>query len=638
MIIYEALASEFSSDVNANAIESRILANFRSKAGISASQAEVASWRNSLMYMNNALMGAGIPDDAGVAIEYRVPQTSKRVDFLLTGRDEAGADTAIIVELKQWTEARATAKDAVVETFLGGRDREVLHPSYQAWTYAALIRDFNDAAHDDQIKIRPCAYLHNMTSDLAVRCEQYAPYLEKAPLFVRDDSQRLQQFLARYIRKGDRKAVLYQIEHGTLRPSKSLADQLVSMLDGNQEFKLIDDQKLIFEEALARCQRAQRGTKQVVVVEGGPGTGKSVVSINLLVTLTKQGLIAQYVTRNAAPRAVYESKLTGSLHKTHFGNLFRSSGGYVDSAENDIDALIVDEAHRLNEKSAFYGNLGTNQIAEIIRAARFSIFFVDDDQRVTLKDIGEKAKIVDVARQAGARVFEATLESQFRCNGSDGYLAWINHVLDIRPTATTTLEGIDYEFHVCGSPIELRDRIYQRNKLRNKSRMVAGYCWDWKGKKDDTIKDVVIPEHGFEAKWNLDKDGGLWILMPDSVTEVGCIHTCQGLELDYVGVIIGPDLVVRNGRVITDAKARSSQDRSIRGHKTMAKDDPEGTATVVDRIIKNTYRTLMTRGLKGCYVFCTDAETNQYLKDCAGFQTETAVLKVAEPGQPLNNQ
>lgn len=164
------------------------------------------------------------------------------------------------------------------------------------------------------------------------------------------------------------------------------------------------------------------------------------------------------------------------------------------------------------------------------------------------------------------------------------------------------------------SPLDLRAKIVHMNRLTNKSRMVAGYCWDWKGKRDPNIKDVVIPEYDFEARWNLDKDGSLWILMPESVSEVGCIHTCQGLELDYVGVIIGPDLIVRNGSVLTNPDARSSQDRSIFGRKKMAKLDPEGTAKALDRIIRNTYRTLMTRGLKGCYLFCCDPETNQYFQ------------------------
>jgi DUF2075 family protein len=188
-------------------------------------------------------------------------------------------------------------------------------------------------------------------------------------------------------------------------------------------------------------------------------------------------------------------------------------------------------------------------------------------------------------------------------------------VLQIEETATDSLDSVDYDFRVCVSPNELFDMIVQRNTVANKARLVAGYCWDWKGKKDPAIKDIVISEHNFEKRWNLDKDGPLWIVSPESVDEVGCIHTSQGLELDYVGVIFGPDFVIRDGVAVTDASKRSSQDSSIRGYKTMLKNDPERARKLTERVIKNTYRTLMTRGQKGCYLFATDAETNRYFRE-----------------------
>ncbi len=631
MIVYEALRGEFTEDVFSNVIEQRILEAYQRQTGASTSQSEVESWKNSMQYMNNALQSAAIPADAGVAIEFTIPQSSKRIDFLLTGRDAQDRDTAVIVELKQWSEALPTGKDAVVATFLGGAVREVLHPSYQAWTYAALIGDFNEAAHDGRIRLQPCAYLHNMVADAALKDDFYAQHLERAPLFSRGDSQALQAFLRRHIRKGDRKRVLYRLEQGRLKPSKSLAEHLASLLQGNREFVLIDEQKQVYEQALSMAAAAQQGAKQVLIVEGGPGTGKSVVAINLLVALTGRELVAQYVTRNAAPRAVFQAKLAGTMRKTHITNLFKSSGSYVDAPADMIDVLIVDEAHRLNEKSGMYGNLGEHQVAEIIRAAKLSVFFVDDDQRVTMQDVGEKALLRSMAEREGASVQEMALTSQFRCNGSDGYLAWVNHVLGVRASANTTLGGLDYHFEVCDSPHALRERIVAHNAVNNRSRMVAGYCWDWKGKKDPSIRDVVMAEYGFAARWNLDKDGGLWIMQPDSVEEVGCIHTCQGLELDYVGVIIGPDLLVRGGQIVTDASQRSSQDRSIRGYKSWLKRDPQAARNAADRIIRNTYRTLLTRGMKGCYLFCTDPETNAYFRQAAsGGMEPGALAMVAE--------
>jgi len=168
--------------------------------------------------------------------------------------------------------------------------------------------------------------------------------------------------------------------------------------------------------------------------------------------------------------------------------------------------------------------------------------------------------------------------------------------------------------------------------------MVAGYCWAWKGKKNPDVEDVNTPEYGF-SMWDLDFDGSLWLIAPDSVCKIGCIHTCQGLELDYIGVIIGPDFVVRDGKVVTDAAKRSSQDRSIRGYRPMLREDPQRAKALADRIIKNTYRTLMTRGQKGCYVFCVDRETNAYFKEFIGYPRDAPPdghqwLEAAEPVLP----
>lgn len=155
-----------------------------------------------------------------------------------------------------------------------------------------------------------------------------------------------------------------------------------------------------------------------------------------------------------------------------------------------FDVLIVDEALLLNEKSGLFSNLGENQIKELINAARLTIFFLDESQRVTLKDIGSKQEIMRWAIEAGAEVEELTLASQFRCNGSDGYLAWVDNALQIRETANETLDCAEYEFKVFDDPEDLRKVIVQKNRVLNKSREVAGYCWDWASKKDPAAMDI----------------------------------------------------------------------------------------------------------------------------------------------------
>ena len=617
MIVYLADKLSFREDVLSNRIEEKIQACFRARRASSVGASEIASWKNSLGFMDRVLSDPDIPDDSGVAIEYGVPNSAKRIDFVLTGTNALRQKTAVIVELKQWSDAEVTGKDAVVRTFLNGSKREVPHPSYQAWCYAALLEDYNETVRTEPIRLHPCAYLHNCGNAAAIRHPHYKEHLDRAPVFLKDDATKLREFLRGHVRHGDKGQAIYEINAGRIRPSKNLGDCLLSLLKGNKEFVLIDDQKVVYETALDLAEKAAGRRKQTLIVEGGPGTGKSVVAINLLVELTAREKVTTYVTKNSAPRAVYQSKLRGSFTQDRISNLFKNSGSFVDCDSDTFDVLVVDEAHRLNEKSGMFKNKGENQIKELIEASKLSVFFVDGAQRVTMHDIGDVESIRNWAHRCRSEVTELTLESQFRCNGSDGYLAWVDNTLGIRSTANASLEGIAYDFRVCDRASELRNLIRERNAANNKSRMVAGYCWDWVSKKEAGRMDIVLPEEDFAAQWNLDTDGSLWILKPDSVEQVGCIHTCQGLELEYVGVIFGPDLVIRDGRWVEFPNRRSKMDSSIKGWKKLSLSNLEAAQQKARQIIRNTYRTLMTRGQKGCFVYSVDPETNVFLKEAA---------------------
>lgn len=617
MIVYQALKKDFLEDVFGSDIEDVVLDVFSRKTGRRVAKEEIRAWASSLAYMGKVLRDASIPDDCGVAIEYNIPQTAKRIDFLITGRAANDQPCVMIVELKQWQTAKKTDKDAIVSTRFSGGESEVNHPSYQAWSYAALLKGFNEAVYDGGIELKPCAYLHNYPADGdPLNDPFYAEHLSRAPIFLGGDAERrkLREFIVLHVRKGDAGEALYRIEQGKIKPSKSLADALLGLLKGNPEFVLVDDQKLVYETAVKTAHKAQAGRKRVLIVEGGPGTGKSVLAINLLVGLTGAGVVSKYVTKNAAPRAVYEARLNGHYRKTVISHMFTGSGSFTETEPDAFGALVIDEAHRLNEKSGLYGNLGENQVMELIRAARCCVFFIDESQRVTLKDIGTKGTIRKWAKHFDAEVKEMALASQFRCNGSDGYLAWIDNTLQIRPTANELLDPSTFDFRVVETPNELRELIETKNKERNRARMVAGYCWPWPSKSNRAAFDIVIPEKKFRARWNLASDGGLWMVSDKSVSEIGCIHTCQGLEVDYIGVIIGGDLVVRGDRVMARPEKRASSDKSIHGLPALRKRDPELASREADAIIKNTYRTLMTRGMKGCYVYCTDAETAAYLR------------------------
>ncbi|MBE5935491.1 MAG: DUF2075 domain-containing protein [Lachnospiraceae bacterium] len=622
MLVYDGTKTDFLRSVELDTIAYEIETNIYEKMNRRTAASEFRAWENSLEYMYKVLNDPEIPTDAGIAIEYNIPQTSKRVDFLISGYDIDDNGNVVIIELKQWDKINAVdGKDGLVETYTGNAFRQVVHPSYQAWSYATLISDYNESVHNGQIDLFPCAYLHNYRRNKnndPLDSEQYEVYIEDAPAFTRGQVDDLRKFIKKSVVKGDNKEILYRIEHGRIKPSKSLQDAIAKMLKGNKEFIMLDEQKVVYEEILDASRKSIKDNKKrVVIVQGGPGTGKTVVAINLLAQLTNEEQFVQYVSKNSAPRNVYSKKLRGDMRKSSIDNMFKGSGIYTETAVGVVDTILVDEAHRLNEKSGMFQNLGENQIKEIIHAGKCSVFFIDESQRVTLKDIGSVKEIEKWAYLEDAEVIHMELVSQFRCNGSDGYLAWLDNVLDIRETANYNMEGIDYDIQILDSPQEVRNVVIEKNTVANRARILAGYCWEWikEGKNDTNIHDIKIGD--FEISWNL-SGSETFAIDETSVNEAGCIHTSQGLEFDYVGVIIGEDMRYEDGRIVTDFTKRAKTDKSLNGIKRLYKEDSQKAKEAADEIIKNTYRTLMTRGMKGCYVYCVDKNLAEYLKKCLG--------------------
>ena len=616
MIVYSGLKSDFLAAVEQDSIAAEIEKTIYEKMHRRTAQNEFRAWENSLEYMYKVLNDVSIPGNSGIAIEYNIPQTSKRVDFIISGYGEKQDPNVVIIELKQWDKVDAVnGQDALVETYTGGAIRKVVHPSYQAWSYAAMIYDYNQNVQMGNIILHPCAYMHNYRKANPEKLEQkqYKEYVDEAPIFARGEVSKLRDFIKESVKLGDDKQLLYEIDNGRIKPSKSLQDSIKSMIEGNQEFIMLDDQKVVYEEILSvalKCMTDHK--KKTVIVKGGPGTGKTVVAINLLAKLTNEGLFAQYTSKNSAPRNVYAKKLTGHK-KSSINNMFKGSGSYVDIESNAIDVIVCDEAHRLNNKSGMFHNLGENQIKEIINASLCSVFFIDESQRVTLNDIGSVGEIKKWAKHMDSEVMELELSSQFRCNGSDGYLAWLDDVLEIRETANFELKDVDYDIRILDSPNEVQSLIFEKNKAHNRARILAGYCWEWlkNGKNNSEIHDIKIND--FEMSWNLGNTS-TFAIDEESVNEIGCIHTSQGLEFDYAGVIIGDDMRYEDGHIVTDYTKRAKTDQSLKGIKKLYNEDPEFALKEVDEIIKNTYRTLMTRGMKGCYVYCTDKKLADYLR------------------------
>lgn len=610
MFLYKNTIAGFQADVDANMIADLVELSFQREMGRRVSRQEKQSWESSLGYMERVVRRAELDPTCGVLIEYVIPATSNRIDFFVSGHDEQGNKNFVIVELKQWQSAEATEKDGVVRTALGGGVRETTHPSYQANSYKLYLQDYNANIDSKELTPYSCAYLHNYRKGNPEPLTQpiYKEIVEDTPIYFRDDQEKLESFLKKYVGKGDGEKILYEVEAGRIRPSKKLIDHVAGMFEGNKEFVLLDEQKIAYESAKYYAEKTKE--KAVVIIQGGPGTGKSVVSVNLLGGLLKSGNNVVFVAPNASFRDVIVQKLAGAHTKVRLKKLFKGSSGFVDAVKNHFETIIVDEAHRLKKKGT-YMYKGENQVEDIVKAGRTVIFFVDDHQMIRPDDVGSVAEIKRVAEKFGAHIYQIELQAQFRCSGAEGYINWLDNVLQIRETANIKLGKTNFDFKIFDDPNEMRRAIKEKNNDHTKARVLAGYAWKWtsakNGNTDGQLEDVIIPECGFQMPWNSRKAGTVWAIDPSGVDQVGCIHTTQGLDFDYVGVIIGNDLKFDNTKL--EYRVEWNEYKDIKGKRGM-RSNPDRLSAMV----KNIYKVLMTRGSRGCYVYIRDLELRNYFK------------------------
>lgn len=608
MIIYKDSVANFYKDVFQGVIANKLEELFLEYNIGKESRGEYRSWNNSLEVVSSTLKFSNINDDLQVAIEYQIPLTSKRVDFLISGVDELDNETVVAIELKQWDKVEKTNLENCIKTYVDGRNDVRPHPSQQILSYCQLISNFNVSVQEDGINMVPCAFLHNYPVEQkdVLEDEAYSYVVSKAPLFYKTDREALGEFIKKHVKKPAKRDLFEVIDNGKLRPSKALQDSILGLLEGKEEFVMVDEQQVAYATITKLVKdNIRKGGKYTIIVRGGPGTGKSVIAIQTMAKLLSEGYAASYMTKNAAPREVFGIKLTeGHKDKKYISGILKSPISLERSTrENVYPCLLVDESHRLCE------HYGHNQIDDIIRSSQVNVFFIDEDQRVTTKDKGTVDAIKHFASIHHSKVIDdqsLTLKSQFRCNGSDGYIQFLDNVLGIRETPNTSLDGLDYDFRVFDSPRVMREELRRINSVSNKARIVAGYCYEWISEAVSSAYDIWL-EDGFKAQWNL-RGGQPFAIADTSFEQVGCIHTCQGLEFDYVGVIIGQDLRFENDRVITDQSKIAESDKSsgIRTCKDKA---------FADSLIRNTYKTLMSRGQKGCFIYCEDKKLADYFKN-----------------------
>ncbi len=623
MIIYAETKRQFLEDVDLNRLERRLIDGFDRQTGGVPADRNV--WADEYTRFSNALRRADVDDDMQVAIEYHISAAGRsRVDVLLAGNDGTN-DNGLVLELKSWSEAeKSDVPDLVWSPYGGGSLSQ--HPCVQARKYKGLILRFNADIAEKNVGIHSAAYLFNLVRRRPEPLEdpRYRQIIDDTHLFLADDADALSRYIERYVRHRSRHDVLYLLEKGRLIPAPALIERVGSMLDGNEEFELLDTQNEAFQiirHAIGAVATAAK--RQVFIVHGGPGTGKSVIAVRLLAEVLKSKRLGFLVAPNKAFRDTLAEQLT-KRHRDYREDgaaLFQSSWSFHTAdflKDKTHEVLIVDEAHRLKDEA--YQYKGESMVEDMVRAARISVFFLDETQRVQWIDSGSEERIREAAKKFKAKVHSPfTLTAQFRCGGSDGYLNWLDDVLQVRPTANfDNWADEQYEFQVFDDAQKMYAALKAKNAA-NKARLIAGYSWEWptKGRQRDGHLRHVQAD-GLSMPWNF--MGENWATSKDGINQVGCVHTCQGVEFDWLGVLIGPDLRYANGMVVGDPTRRAKTDSSLKGWKkalTEAKGDAAATAQVhakVQAIIKNTYKVLLSRGRKGCFVWCADPALRDYLR------------------------
>lgn len=578
------------------------------------SESEKNSWKNSLAELSQVLVDSGL-GKISVLLEYQLPYSSKRIDAVLVGSNPKSKQPVIIaIELKQWTEAsRFNGLNDVVQIAAYGKTA-ILHPAIQVRQYCEYLNDFNRFAADENSKVIGIAYLHNWLTNRNEAIDLIPPS-DTSMLFLGSEKGKFSEFLTKQISSENTESICDDFLAAKIAPTKQLMDLAADEIRNREQFKLLDEQQVAYSIVMKAIRDAEdSNTKTAVIITGGPGSGKSVIALSLLGELSRRGKTCLHATGSRAFRNSLR-KITGK-RAPQIQKLFSYFNSFMTAEKNSLDAIICDEAHRLRETSANRYTkaelrTGMPQIHELLNVARVPVFLLDSNQVVRKGETGTPEYIENEAKALGIQTMRVNLDGQFRLGGSRLYENWIEGILDLNDKQEFLLEvENNFEVKVVNSPAEMERFLIAKNEDGFKARMTAGYCWTWHDPNDDGTLPNDVKIGDWEKPWNVKGDRGvggymsgeLWAIDPKGFDQIGCVYTVQGFEYDWNGVIIGPDLVWRTDKWV--AVPEGSKDPAMRGL----------SSSQYERLIKNTYKVLLTRGLAGTLIYSVDPETQDYLK------------------------
>jgi len=630
-IIYDAPQKIFFDEVLLNTFADSIQGNFLRLYGKRASGSEYNSWIDTGKVIKNLIELSKL-QHLYVSFEYQVPYTQKRIDCLLFGKSSRQKGVIIHIEMKQWQKVEALSCEGnFIETYVGGDTRKVVHPSQQVQGYHNYLMGFVEIFEEDLASLYGYAYCPNYEKldGVGLFDPKYKEVVSKFPIYTKSDIRKLADRLNELLTQEDGFDIFNKFMESPIRPSRKLLDSASNVIKQESDFNLLDDQIYARNVIVDKVKKAGKGDEQsVIIVKGGPGTGKTVIALHILAEFAGHKDKQYKIFFSSRSKPLIEAikykmergqKVGGDKAKM----LFTSLDPFVPTRtkENDLDILIIDEAHRIGEKSDTRFTKREHrtdmpQVEQLIRCAKTPIFFIDDKQVIRGAEVGNTELIKKMAKSLGRNVEEVELTSQFRCNGSNNYLDWLESVLGYTSDKKILKKEDNFDFKILDSPSKLYDILKEKNSLRGMSaRLVAGYCWSWSTTLEpsgELAKDVKMGD--FEMPWETHveirpPEGYVkwyeWAYKPGGIKQVGCIYTAQGFEFDYIGVIVGPDLKYDKQKDCLVVNKEGNKDPYLRRKNSKEK---------FEEYIRNIYRVLMSRGMKGCYVYFVDKDVENYFK------------------------
>ncbi|MEC4048942.1 DUF2075 domain-containing protein [Flavobacterium sp. SUN046] len=628
-VIYSASQDDFFKDILFNRVADIMKENQSAISNGKVGGSEFTSWTNSPRFIKDVIEISGVKN-THVTFEYQVPYSQKRIDCMLYGVNDLNKGVVIHIELKQWDKVTATNIEGnFVETYTGIANNRVAHPSQQVKGYHDYLMGFVEVFEEDDLGLYGCSYCHNYIKKDGEGLHDpiYHNIINEFPIFSKNEIVDLANILKEKLSNGDGFSIFNKFMQSPIKPSRKLLESAANIVKNESDFTLLNDQIVARNIILSKIRSARKNNeKSVIVINGGPGTGKTIIALHILAEIaaskTKRSVF--FSTKSKPLLEGIKNRLEkGNKAKILFNNLNQFIPSRVD--ENSIDLLLIDEAHRIGKTSNHQytkaiDRTDLTQVATLIRASKVSVFFIDDKQAIRSAEIGSTHLIKNTAIEYDCSYEEVELVSQFRCNGSDNYLDWLESTLGHSNNKLLLSKKDNYDFKIFDNPTTMYNELLaidQKEKMS--ARIVAGFCWEWSKTTDsngDLIKDVKIGD--FEMPWethgNMTKPpvGYVhwyeWAYKDEGIKQVGCIYTAQGFEFDYIGVIVGNDLMYDPTTDSLIGNIEGTKDPMLRrGRENF------------DDYVKNIYRVLMTRGMKGCYVYFVDKEVEKYFKNRIDF-------------------